>query len=93
MAEKRIMQHNSSSAGFAGTCLQRTTRLTLLRRAMSITSVQYSSGRPLISSDELINCTADRSIPTAFQTWQADYIEGVRCVNGLVLDVLMNECY
>ena len=42
-------------------------RFRLLRRAMSITRLQYSSGRLLISSDALRNCTRVMSIPTALQ--------------------------
>jgi hypothetical protein len=44
-------------------------RLRLFLRATSMTSVQYSSGRLLISSLLLMNCTRARSMPTARHTW------------------------
>eukprot|EP01085_Mycamoeba_gemmipara_P003165 Mycagemm_TRINITY_DN9397_c0_g2::TRINITY_DN9397_c0_g2_i1::g.3165::m.3165 type:complete len:114 gc:universal TRINITY_DN9397_c0_g2_i1:548-207(-) len=45
----------------------RTMRLRLFLRAMSITVIQYSLARALISSDDHINLTFVMSMPQAFQ--------------------------
>jgi hypothetical protein len=47
---------------------QRRMRFRLLRRAMSMTRVQYSSGEALMTSLLLRNSTRLRSMPTAFHT-------------------------